>query len=222
MALGEKPSFPINKNNVADFLGPEKFFPETVEMRKVPGVSVGLAWTPVGGTILFIETTRMPGSGHLILTGKLGDIMKESAQASLSYIRSKSKKFGITDDIMKNHDLHIHIPSGAIPKDGPSAGVALFSSILSMLKGKPLPYNVAMTGEITLRGVVLPVGGIKEKLVGANNAGIRSVLIPRKNEKDLIDVPDVVREHMNIQFIETLDEVFDFFFPGKGEMKKRR
>ncbi|HUT63465.1 MAG TPA: endopeptidase La [Anaerolineae bacterium] len=213
LAMGETVSFTIKKSTVQEYLGPPAFFKETVERVKVPGVAVGLAWTPVGGTILFIEVSKMNGDGKLLLTGKLGDMMKESAQAALSYIRSKSKEFNINHDFLKNLDLHIHIPAGAIPKDGPSAGVALFSAILSILKEKHLPNDVAMTGEITLRGIVLPVGGIKEKLVGAWNAGIQTVLIPRKNEKDLLDVPDEVKKRMKIVFINTLDDVVEYLFP---------
>ena len=213
LAMGETVSFTIKKSTVQEYLGPPAFFKETVERVKVPGVAIGLAWTPVGGTILFIEVSKMNGDGKLLLTGKLGDMMKESAQAALSYIRSKSKEFNINHDFLKNLDLHIHIPAGAIPKDGPSAGVALFSAILSILKEKHLPNDVAMTGEITLRGIVLPVGGIKEKLVGAWNAGIQTVLIPRKNEKDLLDVPDEVKKRMKIVFINTLDDVVEYLFP---------
>jgi len=214
-ALNEEKKFSVTKDNVSKYLGPEKFFREIVQRGKVPGVAVGLAWTPVGGTILFVEVSMMKGNGKLILTGKLGDMMKESAQAALSYIRSKAKKFEIDENFLKENDIHIHVPAGAIPKDGPSAGVALFSSLLSVLRAKPLPYNVAMTGEITLRGVVLPVGGIKEKLVGAKNAGIQTVLIPEKNERDLFDVPDNVKSSMDIRLIGRMDEVADYFFPGK-------
>jgi ATP-dependent Lon protease len=212
-------SFTITPQSLEEYLGPAKFFMETVERTQIPGVSVGLAWTPVGGTILFIETGKMAGNGKLLLTGKLGDMMKESAQAALSYIRSKSGELGIPEDFFEHNDLHIHIPAGAIPKDGPSAGVALFSSLLSILKDKPLPYNVAMTGEITLRGIVLPVGGIKEKIIGASNAGITKVLIPRKNEKDLADVPEEVKALLKIELIDNLDQVVQKLFP-KEEKKK--
>ncbi|MCD6307641.1 MAG: endopeptidase La, partial [Candidatus Latescibacteria bacterium] len=158
----------------------------------------------------------------LMLTGQLGDTMKESAQAAMSYIRSQAVKFSIDEEILKKLDIHIHIPAGAIPKDGPSAGVALFSALLSILTGRPLPYDIAMTGEISLRGSVLPVGGIKEKLVGAKNAGIRTVLIPKKNEKDLSDIPDSVSERMKIELIDTLDEVVERFFPDGKKQGKRK
>jgi len=214
-AMGEQETFSVTKDNVQEYLGPAKFYREAVERMRVPGVAIGLAWTPVGGTILFIEAGKMKGGGKLQLTGHLGDTMKESAQAALSYIRSRAKRIGIDEDFIRSVDIHIHVPAGAIPKDGPSAGVALFSALLSMIKEEPLPYDVAMTGEISLRGMVLPVGGIKEKLIGAKNAGIRTVLIPRKNEKDLVDVPDEVRKRMDIRLIDRLDEVVEFFFSGE-------
>ncbi|MFC1692847.1 endopeptidase La [Candidatus Latescibacterota bacterium] len=220
IAIEEKGPFRITKDTIQDYLGPVTFFMETVGRMKVPGVAVGLAWTPVGGTILFIEVGKMKGKGKLLLTGKLGDMMKESAQAALSYIRSKSREFAIQEDFLDDKDIHIHIPAGAVPKDGPSAGVAIFSALLSILKEKPLPYNVAMTGEISLRGLVLPVGGVKEKLVGAKNAGIRTVLMPRKNEKDLVEVPDEVKKRMKIHLIESLDEVMEFFF-SDGRKKEK-
>lgn len=222
IATGEGKKFSVTAANVHDYLGPETFYRETVERTKVAGVSIGLAWTPVGGSILFIETGSMKGNGKLLLTGNLGDTMKESAQAALSYIRSQAQRLGVEDDFLSKTDIHIHVPAGAIPKDGPSAGVALFTSILSMVKNKPLPYDVAMTGEISLRGMVLPVGGIKEKLIGAKNAGIRTALIPRKNEKDLVDVPDEIKERMEIHLIDRLDDVVDFFFPQKGKTPPKK
>ena len=211
-ATGEGEIFTITKDTVSDYLGPESFYRETVDRTKVPGVAVGMAWTPVGGTILFIEAGKMKGHGKLLLTGKLGDTMKESAQAALSYIRSKSQSLGIEDGDYESFDIHIHVPAGAVPKDGPSAGVALFAALLSMFKEKALPNTVSMTGEISLRGLVLPVGGIKEKLIGAKNAGIKTVLLPKRNGKDLDEVPDEIKTKMDIHLIETLDEVVDFFF----------
>jgi ATP-dependent Lon protease len=221
IATGTPGPYTITPHSLEEILGPARFFMETVERTQIPGVSVGLAWTPVGGTILFIESGKMTGKGSLLLTGKLGDMMKESAQAALSYIRANSVELGVPVDFFEHNDLHIHIPAGAVPKDGPSAGVALFSSLLSLLKEKPLPYNVAMTGEITLRGIVLPVGGIKEKIIGARNAGITTVLLPRKNEKDLIDVPDEVKKTLKIHLIDNLDQVVTFFFPRIGEKKSK-
>lgn len=213
IASGETGLFSIAAGDVSEYLGPVRFFPETVDRSTIPGVAVGLAWTPVGGTILFVETGKMAGNGKLILTGKLGEMMKESAQAALSYIRSRARELKLPELFLQEYDLHIHIPAGAIPKDGPSAGVALFSSLLSMLKECALPYDVAMTGEITLRGLVLPVGGIKEKLIGAKSAGIGTVLMPKRNEKDLPDLPEEVTQKVKIILIDTLDDVVQFFFP---------
>jgi ATP-dependent Lon protease len=221
IATGEPGPFTITMESLNEYLGPAKYFMETVERTKIPGVAVGLAWTPVGGAILFIEAGKMTGSGNLLLTGKLGDIMKESALAALSYTRSKSHALGVQEDFFKLNDIHIHIPAGAVPKDGPSAGVALFSALLSLLKDQALPYNVAMTGEITLRGIVLPVGGIKEKIIGAKNAGITTVLIPRKNEKDLIDVPKEVLKSLKILPIDTLDDAVKILFPSPRKRKTR-
>ncbi len=172
------------------------------------GVATGLAYTPVGGDILFIETTAMPGTGKFTLTGQLGDVMKESATAAISFLRSRSAELGLPDDWFAKHDLHIHIPAGAIPKDGPSAGVSLATSIASLLTGLKVDPELAMTGEITLTGQVLPIGGVKEKVLGAKRAGIKKVLLPRRNEIDLDDVPKEVRDTMQFAFVDELSEVF--------------
>jgi ATP-dependent Lon protease len=172
------------------------------------GVATGLAYTPVGGDILFIETTAMPGTGKFTLTGQLGDVMKESATAAISFLRSRSSELGLPDDWFAKHDLHIHIPAGAIPKDGPSAGVSLATSIASLLTGYKVDPELAMTGEITLTGQVLPIGGVKEKVLGAKRAGIKKVLLPRRNEIDLEDVPKEVRDTMQFSFVDELSEVF--------------
>jgi ATP-dependent Lon protease len=192
---------------VGDYLGPERFFAEIAERTEEPGVAVGLAWTPNGGDILFIESTRMPGKKGLTLTGSLGDVMKESAQAALSYIRSRADRLGIAPDFFENTDLHVHVPAGAIPKDGPSAGVTITTSLASLLTGRLIRPAVAMTGEITLRGKVLPVGGIKEKVLAARRAGIERVILPARNEKDLEDLPADVRRTMRFSFVETMDDV---------------
>ncbi|OGP76500.1 MAG: endopeptidase La, partial [Deltaproteobacteria bacterium RBG_16_49_23] len=167
------------------FLGPVKFFPELAERTSEPGVATGLAWTPTGGDIIFVEATKMRGEKGLTLTGQLGDVMKESAQAALAYVRSKAKDLGIEEDFFEKHDIHIHVPAGAIPKDGPSAGITMFIALTSLLTNKPVRNDVALTGEITLRGLVLPVGGIKEKVLAGMRAGIRTIILPKKNEKDL-------------------------------------
>jgi ATP-dependent Lon protease len=188
------------------FLGPVKFFPEVAERTSEPGVATGLAWTPTGGDIIFVEATKMRGEKSLNLTGQLGDVMKESAQAALAYVRTKAKELGIEEDFFEKHDIHIHVPAGAIPKDGPSAGVTMLVALTSLLKNKPVRNDVAMTGEITLRGLVLPVGGIKEKVLAAMRAGIRTVILPQKNEKDLEEIPERIRKEMNFQFIHRMDE----------------
>src|SRR5262249_9960648 len=194
---------------VREFLGPEKFFAEVTERTELPGVAVGLAWTANGGDILFIESTRMAGKKSLTLTGHLGEVMKESAQAALSYIRSRAETLGITPDFYENSDIHIHVPAGAVPKDGPSAGVTITTALASLLTGRHVRSNVAMTGEITLRGRVLPVGGIKEKVLAARRAGIETVLLPHRNAKDLDDVPEEVRRSLRIVFVENMDELLE-------------
>ena len=172
----------------------------------VPGVATGLAWTPVGGDILFIEATRMPGTGKLILTGQLGEVMKESAQAALSLVKARSQELGIAPDVFERSDIHVHVPAGATPKDGPSAGVAMFVALTSLLSNRPVRSDVAMTGEISLRGLVLPIGGVKEKVLAAQRAGIATVLLPARNRRDLDDIPADVRERMRFEWLETVDD----------------
>src|SRR5499426_2215379 len=191
---------------VREFLGPERFFAEVAERTDEPGVAVGLAWTPNGGDILFIEATRMAGKKGLMLTGSLGEVMKESAQAALSWVRSRATQLGLAADFFDNADIHLHVPAGAIPKDGPSAGVTMATAMTSLLTGRPVHPNVAMTGEITLRGKVLPVGGIKEKVLAARRAGIDTLILPKRNEKDLEDVPASVRDRLRFHFVDSMDE----------------
>ncbi|MGR3310312.1 MAG: endopeptidase La [Candidatus Brocadiales bacterium] len=205
---------------VKSFLGPQKFFPEVAERTTEPGVATGLAWTRVGGEILFIESTMMSGSGKLTLTGQLGDVMKESAQAAMSYIRSRTKKLNIPLQDFTKYDFHIHVPAGAIPKDGPSAGVTMATSIISLLKEKPVPPNIAMTGEITLRGQILPVGGIKEKMLAAKRAGITTVIMPKKNENDLIEVPENVKSKMTFHFVDKVDDILPLVFKPEDLKEK--
>ncbi len=199
----------ISVEKVTELLGPEKFFPEVAERTQEPGVAIGLAWTPNGGDILFIEATRMAGKKGLTLTGQLGEVMKESAQAALSYIRSKADRLGLAPNFYENCDLHIHVPAGAIPKDGPSAGITMTTALASLLTGRPVNSDMAMTGEITLRGKVMPIGGVKEKTLAARRAGVKTVILPKRNEKDLEDVPVKVREEMEFHFVENIDEVLD-------------
>ena len=192
-----------------DFLGPQRYFPEMKARSWGPGLATGLAWTPVGGQILFIETSRMKGRGGLTLTGKLGEVMKESATAALSYIKSHARDLGIDEDIFATIDLHVHVPEGAIPKDGPSAGVAMVASLVSVLTGKQVRPDVAMTGEITLRGDVLPVGGIGEKVLAALRAGIRELILPVLNEKDVLEIPEDIRKGVLFHYPQTIREALE-------------
>jgi ATP-dependent Lon protease len=199
--------FTVDTQEIPDYLGPQKYMSEVAERTAEAGVATGLAWTPVGGDILFIEATRMPGKGSLVLTGQLGDVMKESAQAAMSFVRSKAKWLGIDENFLEKTDIHVHIPAGGIPKDGPSAGVTMFTALASLLTNKPIRSDVAMTGEISLRGAVLPVGGIKEKMLAAHRAGIKRILMPERNQKDMIDVPDQAKKEMEFFFIKKIDEI---------------
>jgi ATP-dependent Lon protease len=197
----------IDVDDLQPILGAPRFENEVAMRTSVPGVATGMAWTPVGGDILFIEATRVPGSGRLILTGQLGEVMKESAQAALSLVKSQSTRLGLDSTTFDKTDVHIHVPAGAIPKDGPSAGVAMFTALVSLFTNKTVGHDLAMTGEISLRGLVLPVGGIKEKTVAAHRAGIRKVLLPARNRKDLEDVPKSVRDDVEFVFCERVDDV---------------
>src|SRR5512145_493197 len=197
----------VDEADLAGMLGPEKFYNETAERTEIPGVATGLAWTAAGGDILFIEATRMQGKGSLTLTGQLGDVMKESAQAALSYLRSKADTIGIASNFLEKTDIHVHFPAGAIPKDGPSAGVTILTALVSLLTGIRVRSDVAMTGEITLRGLVLPVGGIKEKVLAAHRAGMKRIILPARNEKDLTDVPEQARKELEFVFATHMDEV---------------
>ncbi|HOP41462.1 MAG TPA: magnesium chelatase domain-containing protein, partial [Geobacteraceae bacterium] len=188
-------------------LGPPKFLRELEMENNEVGVATGLAWTPVGGEVLFVEATVMKGKGGLILTGQLGDVMKESAQAALSFIRSKAAEFKIPDDFFANQELHVHVPAGAIPKDGPSAGVTMTTALVSALTKIPVRRDVAMTGEITLRGRVLPIGGLKEKMLAAIRAGISTIIIPEQNSKDLEEIPKHILRKVSIVSASTIDEV---------------
>ncbi|HXY53797.1 MAG TPA: endopeptidase La [Nitrospirota bacterium] len=207
IAEGKPAPMTVRAGDLHEYLGNPRFFAETAIMIDRPGVVTGLAWTPTGGDILFVEATKMPGNKQLTLTGQLGDVMKESAQAALSYVRSQAEALGIKKDFFEKTDIHIHVPAGAIPKDGPSAGVTMTTAIVSMLTGKLAKHDVAMTGEITLRGKVMPIGGVKEKVLAAKRAGIKTVILPEKNKNDLEDVPEDLRKEMNFIFVDTIDEV---------------
>ena len=215
VAEGQEGLAIIRAEDVPAYLGPVKFFSEVAERTSEPGVATGLAWTPTGGDILFVEATRMKGRKTFSLTGQLGEVMKESAQAALSYVRARAKALKIPEDFFDHSDIHIHVPAGAIPKDGPSAGVTMFTALTSLLTGRPVRSDVALTGEITLRGLVLPVGGIKEKVLAANRAGITTVILPKRNEKDLEEVPEEVKKRMKFHFVQRMDEVIDLALQKK-------
>jgi ATP-dependent Lon protease len=212
-AEGSREATTVDSQRIVDSLGPPKFFREVADRTGTPGVATGLAWTPTGGEILFIEATGMPGKGTLTLTGLLGESMRESAQAALSYLRSNAKAMGLDPAKIVKTDLHIHVPAGAVPKDGPSAGVAISAALMSLFRWKAIHQNLAMTGEVTLTGRVLPVGGVREKVLAARRAGITKILLPRHNEKDLIELPPEVKADVTFHTIDTLDDVVDHLFP---------
>ncbi len=207
VAEGKPTPITVKAEELHEYLGKPRFFAETAIMIDRPGVVTGLAWTPTGGDILFVEATQMPGNKQLTLTGQLGDVMKESAQAALSYVRSHAEALGINKDFFEKTDIHIHVPAGAIPKDGPSAGVTMTTAIVSMLTGRLAKHDLAMTGEITLRGKVMPIGGVKEKVLAAKRAGIKTVILPEKNKNDIEDVPEDLRKEMEFIFVDTIDQV---------------
>jgi len=206
---GKSDKMVVDRDFVSRVLGPRRFEPELASRTSVPGVATGMAYTPFGGEILFIEATRMPGKGGIILTGQIGDVMKESATAAFSLLRSRAASMKVDPKLLTESDIHIHVPAGAIPKDGPSAGVAMFTALASLMLNKPVRHDVAMTGEITLRGLVLPIGGLKEKSLAAKRAGIREVIVPSRNEKDLPDIPEEVRQTLKFHFVENVDQALE-------------
>jgi len=211
---GEAFSEEISPDRVTQYLGVPKYRPTTAEQKNEIGIATGLAWTEAGGEILVTEATLMSGKGILTLTGKLGDVMQESAQAAMSYVRSRAEDFGLAPDFNKRTDIHIHVPEGAIPKDGPSAGITIASAMISALTRVAIRKDVAMTGEITLRGKVLPIGGVKEKLLAAHRAGVGTIIVPKDNEKDLADVPKNVLDQLKIYMVEGMDEVLKLALTG--------
>ncbi|GMU92906.1 MAG: Lon protease [Candidatus Hydrogenedentota bacterium] len=208
-AEGRRKPVTVGPRDLANYLGHTRLHLDTAERTRIPGVATGLAWTATGGDILFVEATRMPGKGNLVLTGQLGDVMKESAQAVLSYVRANAKQLGVSDEDLGKSDIHIHVPAGAVPKDGPSAGVTILAAVASLLTGKRVKDGLAMTGEITLRGLVLPVGGIKEKVLAAVRAGVRELVLPAQNENDLQEVPDTARKKLVFHFVRRMEEVLE-------------
>ena len=222
IAEGKSRRFVVTPSTVHKYLGVPKYLPEPEQEKDEVGVSTGLAWTEAGGDILYVEATTMKGKGNLTLTGHLGDVMKESAQAALSYIRSKEKELKIPIDILAKNDVHIHVPAGAIPKDGPSAGITMATALTSAFTNYPVRRDVAMTGEVTLRGRVLPVGGLKEKILAAKRAGIKTVILPHRNKKDVDEVPKAIRRTMEFAFVETMDEVLPIALKGYSSSKPRK
>jgi ATP-dependent Lon protease len=214
-------SVKIDEESIKKYLGREKFRYGRAENDNQVGVTTGLAWTETGGDILSIEVALIKGKGKLTLTGKLGDVMKESAQAGLTYVRSKAEELGISQDVLENYDIHIHVPEGAIPKDGPSAGITMATTLASAMSGRKVRSDVAMTGEITLRGRVLPIGGLKEKSLAAHRAGIYTIIIPSENEKDLEDVPAQIRDKMKFVLVSHMDEVLAEALVPKEKGKQR-
>jgi ATP-dependent Lon protease len=219
---GKNKKVVIDREKVTKILGPRKFDPELASRTSVPGVATGMAYTPVGGEILFIEATRMPGKGAITLTGQIGDVMKESATAAYSLIRSRAQSLGIDPKLLAESDFHIHVPAGAVPKDGPSAGVAMFTALASLMLNKPVHHDVAMTGEITLRGLVLPIGGLKEKTLAAKRAGIKHVIVPKRNEKDMPEIPPEVRQTLKFTFVDNIDQVLKAALGDTKPLRKPR
>jgi ATP-dependent Lon protease len=225
VAEGKAMQEKITPAKVAEYLGPSRFLAaeEIQERTSVPGVATALAWTPVGGDLLFIEATQMPGRRGFQLTGSLGQVMQESAYAALSYVRSKSEELRLPQNFYDTHDIHVHIPGGAQPKDGPSAGITIATALVSLISGRPVRSDVAMTGEITLRGKVLPIGGVKEKVLAAHRAGLKTVILPRRNDRDLEGIPDDVRKDMKFALVDTVDEVLTLALtPSAGSGKARK
>ena len=213
LIASEKAQAPVvvDLDAIRDALGRQKFFQEAAERTAVPGVATGLAVTGAGGDVLFVEATAMPGGGkgNLTLTGQLGDVMKESARIALSYVRGHAAELAIPDDAFDERDFHVHVPAGAIPKDGPSAGITMTTALASLLSGRPVKHTVGMTGEVTLQGRVLPIGGLKQKVLAAHAAGLTDVILPERNRADLDDVPEHVRDEMTFHPVMTIGEVLE-------------
>jgi ATP-dependent Lon protease len=211
-AYGKKLPVTVDKEKVHEYLGPIAYSHTLAEDKDQVGLVTGLAYTKVGGDILFIEVANMPGTGKIILTGQLGDVMKESAKAAYSYVRSHCQQLGIKVDKIAKTDIHIHVPEGAVPKDGPSAGLAITTALISSFTGKPVPKDLAMTGEVTLRGRALEIGGVREKVVAAHRAGIKHVILPFDNEKNMVDLPEKVKKDLKFDFVKNMDDVVRIVF----------
>ncbi|MGB8658636.1 MAG: endopeptidase La [Candidatus Zixiibacteriota bacterium] len=222
IASGERKKVEISLGNVEQFLGPRKFFQEMVQRTPTVGVVPGVAWTQTGGELMFVEATKMKGKKSLTLTGYMGEVMKESVQTALSYIRSTGKKLGIREDFFDRYDIHVHVPAGAIPKDGPSAGITMATAIASLLTERPIRPHLAMTGELTLRGQILPIGGLKEKSLAAYRAGVETLIVPKENQKDLMEIPEEIKKKVKFVFVETMDQVLEAALDLKGKAKVKQ
>jgi ATP-dependent Lon protease len=225
IAQGDVDTVNVTPELVREFLGRPQYFgtDEIAARTAIPGVATGLAWTPTGGDVLFVEASCMPGSKQFQLTGSLGDVMQESARAALSFVRSRAKELGLDEDFFDETDIHLHVPAGSQPKDGPSAGVTMITALVSLVSARPVRADVGMTGEITLRGQVLPVGGIKEKVLAAHRAGLKTVVLPKRNEADLDEISAEVREDIKFIFVETVDELLKAAIkPRRRKSKKRK
>jgi ATP-dependent Lon protease len=222
VAKGEAKRIALDEAKVREGLGPRRYSGEVRKRTSEPGVATGLAVTAVGGDVLFIEATAYPGKGKLTVTGQLGEVMQESAQAALSWVRSHALALGLEPDWFAGHDVHVHIPAGAVPKDGPSAGITMATAIVSLVRSRPVSDEVAMTGEITLTGLVLPIGGVREKVLAAERAGIGTVVLPRENEPDLEELPDETRRELRFVLADTIEEVLEAAFDGARRSRPRR
>jgi ATP-dependent Lon protease len=215
IAKGEAEKIRVDDALVREWLGPRRFSGEVRKRTSEPGVATGLAYTAVGGDVLFIEATAYPGQGRLTITGQLGEVMQESAQAALSWVRAHAEQLGLPDDWFAKHDVHVHVPAGAVPKDGPSAGITMATAIASLVRREPVSEDVGMTGEITLTGQVLPIGGVREKTLAAQRAGLKRVILPRENEPDLGELPEETRKALEFVLVDSVEEVFEAAFGGK-------
>jgi ATP-dependent Lon protease len=219
---GEKGKQQITPRSLEKFLGPIKFFQEIVQRTPQVGVVPGVAWTQTGGDLLFVEATKMKGKRSLTLTGYLGEVMKESVKTALSYVRSAGERLGIDEDFYEKYDIHVHVPAGAIPKDGPSAGITMATAIVSLLTEKPVKPKLAMTGELTLRGDILPIGGLKEKSLAAYRAGVETLIVPRENQKDMVEIPNEIKKKLKFVFVGTMDQVLELALDNKTKKRGRR
>jgi ATP-dependent Lon protease len=228
IVMGETTSVTVNNRVLGELLGPPRFLQEVIAREAEVGVATGLAYTPTGGDVLFVEARVVPGKGNLLLTGQLGDVMKESAQAALTYARARARALGLgSEDPLSDKDVHVHVPAGAVPKDGPSAGITMATAIVSALTRRPVDHAIGMTGEITLRGRVLPIGGLKEKVLAAHRAGLRCIIAPRENRRDLEEIPSRVRKQMEFVFVDHMDQVLSVALkpdvqPERAEVKPLR